>query len=52
MGDWRWRGDRVGLEVLLCPGRDGEFKDILKGKMLKDLMILSHIGPIALLGND
>lgn len=35
MGDWRWRGDKVSLEVVLNSGRDGKFKAILKGKTVE-----------------
>lgn len=54
MGDWRWRGDKVSLEVVLIPGRDGKFKDTLKRKAVKGLedFFLSHIGSADLLGND
>lgn len=35
MGDWWWRGDKVGLEVVLNPGRDGKFNAIVKGKTVE-----------------
>lgn len=53
MGDWRWRGDKVALEVVLILGRDGKFKDTLKGKADEGSEdFLSHIGSADLLGND
>lgn len=52
MEDWRWRGNRVGLEVVLNPESEGKFKAILKGKSVEGFDdSSSNIGPTALLGS-